>query len=65
MDMGGGGGKIHPTESYPDPAFNGGSNFLVSVSAAVTIPPGEWTMWVASDYGRILNMPEIEFYSVQ
>jgi hypothetical protein len=39
VDMGGGGGKIHPTDSYPDPAFHAGSNFLVSVSAWVTIPP--------------------------
>ncbi|WP_288993059.1 hypothetical protein [uncultured Marinobacter sp.] len=42
----------------------GGEDFLVSVSATVTIPPGEWTMWVASDDGRILNMPGIEFYAV-
>jgi hypothetical protein len=68
VDMGrtrNGGGNFNPTDSYPDPASPGdGSNFLVSVSAAVTIPPGEWTMWVASDDGRILNMPGIDFYSV-
>jgi hypothetical protein len=60
-----GGGNFNPTDSYPDPASpSDGSNFLVSVSAAVTIPIGEWTMWVASDDGRILNMPGIDFYSV-
>jgi hypothetical protein len=57
-------GNFNPTDSYPDPAFTRGSNFLVSVSATVTIQRGEWTMWIGSDDGRILNMPGIEFYSV-
>jgi hypothetical protein len=64
VDMGGGQGNFQPTDSYPDPAFIPVSQFLVSVSAWVTIPPGTWTMFVASDDGRILNMPGIVFNNV-
>ncbi len=62
VDMGYGGGNFYPTDSYPGSAY--GNHFLVSVSATVTIPLGTWTMWVASDDGRILNMPGITFDSV-
>jgi cytoskeletal protein CcmA (bactofilin family) len=57
-------GNFPPTDPYPNPDFSSGIDFLVSVSTAVTIPPGEYTMWLASDDGRILNMPGITFTSV-
>jgi hypothetical protein len=58
------GGDFSLFDPYPNPAFSSGIDFLVSVSAAVTIPPGTYTMWLASDDGRILNMPGIIFSSV-
>jgi hypothetical protein len=46
------------------PGVFGGEQFLVSVSALVTIPVGTWTMHVASDDGRILDMQGVTFDSV-
>jgi hypothetical protein len=61
VNMGGANGDFNPTDSYPDPAFPGGDNFLVSVSAKLTIPPGRWTMGTAGGEGRILIMNGIRF----
>jgi hypothetical protein len=62
VNMGGGSGNFAGTSPYPVSSLI--SHFLVSASARVIIPAGTWTMFVASDDGRILEMQGITFNAV-
>ena len=62
VDFAGGGGNFGVNNPYPnDVSDTSMSDFVVEVTAEVTIPAGTWTIGFGSDDGGRIEIPGVEF----